>query len=208
MRTALTWNDRPKLSKALVKNDLRTKEDLTGKYGVTLKLGYVGRFAFAWRHLPHIALQTVTKVDPTNKRVVFTDNQTTEDELFYDELILAPGGQPKRLPIDGANLSNVYTLRNFQDAQRIRDECVEGKRAVVIGTSFISMELVNAIGKKKLQNLDVIGIEEVPFEAILGKEIGLGLMQVCHLPRNHRHARIEKPSRPLKRTLEIAYDST
>lgn len=127
----------------------------------------------------------MTRVDPTNKRIVFTDNQTTEHELFYDELILAPGGQPKRLPIEGANLPNVYTLRNFQDAQAIRDACVEGQRVVVIGTSFISMELVNAIGKKKLQSLDVIGIEEVPFEVTLGKEIGRGLMQVRHLPRNH-----------------------
>ena len=127
----------------------------------------------------------MTRVDPTNKRVTFTDSQNTEGELFYDNLVLAPGGQPKRLPIEGANLSNVYTLRNFQNAQEIRDACVEGQRVVVIGTSFISMELVNAIGKKKLQCLDVIGIEEVPFEAILGKEIGRGLMQVCLLPRNH-----------------------
>ena len=126
----------------------------------------------------------MTRVDPTTKRVVYTDNQTTEDELFYDDLILAPGGQPKRLPIEGANLSNVYTLRKFQDAQMIRDACVEGKRVVVIGTSFISMELVNAIGKKKLQSIDVIGIGEVPFEAVLGKEVGRGLMQVRHLPRN------------------------
>ena len=141
-----------------------------------------------WRHQFQTILQTVTRVDPTTKRVVYTDNQTVEDELFYDELILAPGGQPKRLPIEGANLSNVYTLRTFQDAQTIRDACVEGKRVVVIGTSFISMELVNAIGKKKLQSIDVIGIEEVPFEAILGKEVGQGLMQVCRLPRNQFYA--------------------
>jgi len=133
----------------------------------------------------------VTKVDPTNKRVVFTDNQTTEDELFYDELILAPGGQPRRLPIEGANLSNVYTLRNVQDTQMIRDACVEGKRAVVIGTSFISMELVNAIGKKKLQCIDVIGVEEYPFQTTLGKEVGQGLMQVCHFPRNQLYTCIE-----------------
>lgn len=55
---------------------------------------------------------------------------------------------------------------------------MEGKRAVVIGSSFISMELVIAIQKKKLKSIDVIGMEEVPFEAILGKEVGKGLMQV------------------------------
>ena len=42
---ALTRYDRPKLSKAFVKSELRKQEDLTGKYGVTLKLGYVGRSA-------------------------------------------------------------------------------------------------------------------------------------------------------------------
>jgi apoptosis-inducing factor 3 len=47
------------------------------------------------------------------------------------------------------------------------------------------MELVSAIGKKMLQSLDVIGIEEVTFEGILGKEVGRGLMQVYHLPGNH-----------------------
>ena len=37
----------------------------------------------------------------------------------YDTLILASGGVPRRLPIEGADLENVYTLRNIQDAQKI-----------------------------------------------------------------------------------------
>lgn len=48
---------------------------------------------------------------------------------------------------------------------------------MVIGSSFISMELVVAVAKKKLASIDVIGMEEFPFEAILGKEIGAGLKQ-------------------------------
>ena len=61
----------------------------------------------------------------------------------------------------------------------------KGKRAVVIGSSFISMELVAAIAKRELASIDVIGMEEYPFEMVLGKEIGKGLMQVrslLHLP--------------------------
>lgn len=42
---ALTGYNRPKLSKAFVKSELRKQQDLTGKYGVTFKLGYVGRSA-------------------------------------------------------------------------------------------------------------------------------------------------------------------
>lgn len=60
----------------------------------------------------------------------------------------------------------------------------EGKRAVVIGSSFISMELVVAISKRKLASIDVIGLEEFPFETVLGKAVGAGLKKVlisfCH----------------------------
>ena len=49
---------------------------------------------------------------------------------------------------------------------------------VVIGSSFISMEIVAACAKRKLASIDVIGMEEYPFEAVLGKEVGKGIMQV------------------------------
>lgn len=49
---------------------------------------------------------------------------------------------------------------------------------VVIGSSFISMELVAVLSKRKLASIDVIGMEEYPFEAVLGKEVGKGLMKV------------------------------
>lgn len=54
----------------------------------------------------------------------------------------------------------------------------EGKKLVVIGSSFISMELVNALFKRKLASIDVIGMEEFPFEAVLGKAVGAGLKKV------------------------------
>jgi hypothetical protein len=40
------------------------------------------------------------------------------------------------------------------------------------------MELVVAVAKRKLASIDVIGLEEVPFEAVLGKDVGRGLQQV------------------------------
>jgi hypothetical protein len=54
----------------------------------------------------------------------------------------------------------------------------EGKKVVVIGTSFISMELVAAMSKQKLASIDIIGLEEFPFEAVLGKAVGAGLKKV------------------------------
>ena len=49
---------------------------------------------------------------------------------------------------------------------------------VVIGSSFISMELVAAISKRKLASIDVIGMEEYPFQNVLGPEVGAGLKKV------------------------------
>jgi apoptosis-inducing factor 3 len=57
----------------------------------------------------------------------------------------------------------------------------EGQRLVVIGSSFISMELVVAVSKRKLASIDVIAMENYPFERVLGVEVGKGLKNVCFL---------------------------
>jgi apoptosis-inducing factor 3 len=58
----------------------------------------------------------VTSVDTTRKSVTLENGKET---IPYDTLILASGGVPRRLPIEGADLENVFTLRNIQDAQKI-----------------------------------------------------------------------------------------
>lgn len=52
-------------------------------------------------------------------------------------------------------------------------------RLVVIGSSFISMELVVAVSKRNLASIDVIAMEQYPFERVLGPEVGKGLKAVC-----------------------------
>jgi hypothetical protein len=54
----------------------------------------------------------------------------------------------------------------------------EGKNVVVIGSSFISMELVAAMSSRKLASIHVVGMQEFPFQTVLGKEVGQGLMKV------------------------------
>ena len=43
----------------------------------------------------------------------------TKETVGYDHLVLAPGGAPRKLPIEGVNLGNVFTLRHAQDAKVI-----------------------------------------------------------------------------------------
>lgn len=39
--------------------------------------------------------------------------------IHYDKLILAPGGQPRKLPIPGADLENVFTFRGIEDSVKV-----------------------------------------------------------------------------------------
>jgi apoptosis-inducing factor 3 len=55
-------------------------------------------------------------VDANAKSVVLDNGK---EVIPYDTLILASGGVPRRLPIEGAEFENVYTLRRVQDAQKI-----------------------------------------------------------------------------------------
>ncbi|KXN91685.1 Apoptosis-inducing factor 1 [Leucoagaricus sp. SymC.cos] len=170
--------DRTKLSKALITDPAaimwKTPADLKIKYGTTLRLGV-----------------EVTLVDPKNKAVTL-DNGA--DTLSYEKLILAPGGIPRRLPIEGANLENVFTFRDISDSKRVDAAAQEGKRAVFIGSSFISMELVVALLKRKLASIDVIGMEEVPFEVVLGKEVGAGFKKYFESQgvKFHMQTKVEK----------------
>lgn len=151
--------DRTKLSKALITDPIaimwKSPADLKIMHGTTLRLG-----------------AEVTSVDLKNKTVTI-DNGA--DTLSYEKIILAPGGIPRKLPVEGADLENVFTFRDIADAEKVDAAAKEGKRAVFIGSSFISMELVMVLLKRKLASIDVIGMEEVPFEVVLGKEVGAGL---------------------------------
>ena len=112
---------RTKLSKALIteasKLEWRTPADLKIKYGTTLRVGTVSLSSIPISRLSILTRkQAVTSVDSSNKTVTLEDGK---EKIPYDTLILASGGVPRRLPIEGANLENVYTLRTVQDAQKI-----------------------------------------------------------------------------------------
>ncbi|KAJ7746649.1 hypothetical protein B0H16DRAFT_1556608 [Mycena metata] len=153
--------DRTKLSKGLPtdasKLEYRSASDLKIKYGTNIRVNV-----------------TATSVDFAKKEVILDGGK---DSIVYDKLILAPGGTPRKLPVPGVELENVYTLRGVDSSKKIDAAAQEGKRMVVIGSSFISMELVVAVSKRKLASIDVIGMEEHPFELVLGKEVGKALQK-------------------------------
>ncbi|OQN96796.1 hypothetical protein B0A48_17356 [Cryoendolithus antarcticus] len=150
--------DRTKLSKALI-TDLKTIQWRSEEF---YKEGNVDM----------ITGETVSAVDFDAKKV-----STEGGKSFnYTKLILASGGLPKFLPMEGLNgkdLGNVFQLRGLGHVQEIMKAAGEdgGKKVVVIGSSFIGMEAGNALAGKK-HDVTIIGMEEEPMERVMGKKVG------------------------------------
>ncbi|GAP85898.1 putative monodehydroascorbate reductase [Rosellinia necatrix] len=95
----------------------------------------------------------------------------------YGKLILATGGTPRNLPLPGfKELGNIFVLRTLHDTKKIVDAIGEkGKRIVIVGSSFIGMEVANATAANN--TVSVIGMESAPLERVLGTDVGAGLQK-------------------------------
>ena len=110
----------------------------------------------------------VTAVDFENKKV----STKSGDSHSYTKLILAMGGTPKMLPLPGfKELNNVFLLRTIADVHKILGAVGDkGKKIVVIGSSFIGMEVANCLSKEN--TVTVVGMEKAPLERIMGEQVG------------------------------------
>lgn len=72
---------------------------------------------------------------------------------------------------------NVYVLRNAEEGNAIYEAC-KGKRVAIVGSSFIGVETAAAV-VGIASSVVVIGMEQVPFERVLGLEVG-GMLQKVH----------------------------
>jgi NADPH-dependent 2,4-dienoyl-CoA reductase/sulfur reductase-like enzyme len=86
-------------------------------------------------------------------------------------LLLATGADPVHLTIPGADLPHVCYLRTLTDSRRIIEKAKDARRAVVIGSSFIGLEVAWSLRERKLE-VAVVGRHSVPLGKALGTEMG------------------------------------
>jgi len=116
----------------------------------------------------------VLAIIPAKRQVRLDDGRSLE----YGALLLATGASPVRLDIPGAGLPHVHYLRTMRDCESIIDHSRRAQRVVVVGASFIGLEVAASLTPRGL-SVQVVAPGAIPMERVLGPELG-GFVRTLH----------------------------
>ncbi|NLT73165.1 MAG: FAD-dependent oxidoreductase [Chloroflexi bacterium] len=147
---------RPPLSKAYLRGTRRRSRLYVhpeAYYGERNIMAYLG-----------VEAQRITR---RSRRVLLS----TGESLGYEELLLATGGRAWRLPLTGADLEGVVTLRTIDDSDAIRASVEDARNVVVIGGSFIGVEVAASLAQMGA-SVSLCFLEEYPLQAVIPPDLG------------------------------------
>jgi NADPH-dependent 2,4-dienoyl-CoA reductase/sulfur reductase-like enzyme len=95
----------------------------------------------------------------------------------FARLVIATGALPRRLPIPGAELPGVFALRTVDDSLAIREAASAGKRAVIVGTGFIGLEVAASLNARGVE-VTLVDRAVLPFETLSAPEFSSYLVEL------------------------------
>jgi NADPH-dependent 2,4-dienoyl-CoA reductase/sulfur reductase-like enzyme/nitrite reductase/ring-hydroxylating ferredoxin subunit len=115
----------------------------------------------------------VTALDAPAMRLMLSEGP----DVLYDLALIATGGRPRQLDVPGNDLPGVFTLRHRADLEAILRQAETTDRAVIVGTSFIGMEVAGSLTQRGLK-VAVAGPEDLPFAKQFGPELAGALKRL------------------------------
>jgi apoptosis-inducing factor 3 len=122
---------------------------------------------YAERHIELLLRTRAASIDPAG-RTLLLDNGSRRD---FGALLIATGADPVQLQIPGADSTQVCYLRSFADSRAIVERARTAKHVVVVGGSFIGLEVAASLRTRGVA-VDVVAPEHVPLERVMGTELG------------------------------------
>ena len=115
----------------------------------------------------------VSSLDVPQKRVRLENGKTHT----FGALLIASGAEPVRLDIPGAAPSQVHYLRTFADSRAIVAKATSAKSVVVVGASFIGLEVAASLRARGI-GVHVVAPESQPLERTMVPEVGRFIRQL------------------------------
>jgi NADPH-dependent 2,4-dienoyl-CoA reductase/sulfur reductase-like enzyme/nitrite reductase/ring-hydroxylating ferredoxin subunit len=144
---------------------------------------------YSERNIDLVLYSRATSLDTKQKKITTEMGKTYE----YGALLLATGADPVELPLEGATPSQILYLRSFADSKAIVAKATSAKRVVVVGASFIGLEVAASLRARGIV-VHVVASDQVPMERILGSRVGAFVRSlheshgvVFHLGETVRH---------------------
>jgi NADPH-dependent 2,4-dienoyl-CoA reductase/sulfur reductase-like enzyme/nitrite reductase/ring-hydroxylating ferredoxin subunit len=122
---------------------------------------------FYAEHAIEVVRGRVTRLDVNAKTV----DVEGKGPMSYGALLLATGAEPVRLDTPGNTLPHVHYLRSLANSRSIIEASKNAKQAVVIGSSFIGLEVAASLRTRGV-NVHVVAPEKIPLARVIGDQLG------------------------------------